>query len=153
MYTREEASKVKQNFWKKYGQYMGPVPSAEGMRINWINYKTGIKHLAFKMDADKESVTIGIVMSNPDLGIQELIFRQFEEFKSLLNSYLPESWEWALHHEDEYGKIVSSIGLTIQNVNIFAEKDWQKMIVFFKERMMALDAFWCDFQHGFELFK
>lgn len=55
MYTREQISQLRQEFWTTFGQYMSPVLSAEGGKINWLNYKTGIKHLHFKMDADKKA--------------------------------------------------------------------------------------------------
>jgi len=51
VYTREEAAAIKEQFWRTFGQYMAAVPSAEGLRVNWINYKTGIKQLHFKTDA------------------------------------------------------------------------------------------------------
>jgi hypothetical protein len=43
MYSKDQASQLKQEFWTAFGQYMGPVLSAEGLRTNWINYKTGVK--------------------------------------------------------------------------------------------------------------
>jgi len=128
-------------------------PSAEGQRINWINYKTGIKHLAFKMQVDKKSAWIGIEISNPDLSIQQLLFEQFEEYKKLLSGILGEEWEWALHTTDEYGKTVCKIYTVLPDVSIFKQEDWSKLISFFKPRIIALDEFWSDAQYGFELFK
>ncbi|MFA6248901.1 MAG: DUF4268 domain-containing protein, partial [Mucilaginibacter sp.] len=49
MYSKDQASQLKQAFWTAFGQYMGPVLSAEGLRTNWINYKTGVKHIYFRM--------------------------------------------------------------------------------------------------------
>jgi hypothetical protein len=37
---------------------MKPVPSASGQPVNWINYKTGIRNIHFKMDADNTSAVI-----------------------------------------------------------------------------------------------
>lgn len=153
MYSKDQASQIKQAFWTAYGQYMALQPSAEGLRINWINYKTGIKHLAFKMHVDKKSAWMGIEMSHPDLSIQQLLFEQFEEYKKLLSGALGEEWEWELHTTDEYGKTVSKIHIGLPNVSIFNEKDWPQLISFFKPRMIALDEFWNDAKYGFELFK
>ena len=49
MYSKAEATQLRQAFWTAFGQYMAPVPSAEGETTNWINYKTGFKHLYFRM--------------------------------------------------------------------------------------------------------
>ncbi len=78
MYSKDEASQLKQEFWTAFGQYISPVPSADGLRVNWVNYKTGLKHVYFKMQADKRIAAIAIEMTHPDPGIQELFFEQFK---------------------------------------------------------------------------
>lgn len=60
MYTRQEASKLKEEFWTAFGKYMSPIPSAEGLPINWVNYKTGVKDVSFFMEADNKQASIGI---------------------------------------------------------------------------------------------
>jgi len=77
MYTKAEASQLRQAFWTTFGQYMQPVPSAEGGPVNWVNYKTGIKHLYFRMQADNRQATIAIELTMSDAGIRELFFEQF----------------------------------------------------------------------------
>ena len=153
MYSKEQASKLKEAFWTTFGQYISPQLSAEGQKINWINYKTGIKHLHFKMYADQRSAYIAIELSNPDLQIQELFFEQFISFKNILKSYLNEDWEWQLHTTDENFKTVSRIYRPLNDVSIFKQEDWPKLISFFKPRMIALDEFWNDAQHSFDLFR
>lgn len=131
MYSKDQASKLKQAFWTAFGQYIAPQLSAEGLRVNWVNYKTGIKHLHFKLHADKKSAFIGIELSHPDTGVQELLFEQFKEFRNILNGYLNEDWEWQLHMTDENHKIVSRIFTTLPDVSVFKEEDWPKLISFF----------------------
>jgi hypothetical protein len=153
LYTKEQASQIKQAFWKAFGQYMALHLSADGLKINWINYKTGIKHLSFKMLADQQKACIMIEMSQPDTGMQELMFEQFAALKKILNEHLLEDWNWELHTIDEYGKPVSRISKCIEQVNILNQNDWPQLITFFKPRMIALDTFWNTAQYGFEIFK
>ncbi|TDQ06320.1 DUF4268 domain-containing protein [Pedobacter metabolipauper] len=153
MYSKDQASSIKQSFWTAFGQYMALQPSAEGQRINWVNYKTGIKHLNFKMDAGQKSAAIAIEIVHPDPSIQELIFEQFKEFKNILNGYFEEEWEWELHVSNEYGKTVTRIVKHLYGVNIFKQEDWPDLITFFKVRMVALDQFWDDAQYSFDVFK
>lgn len=153
MYSRDQASQIKQAFWTAFGQYIAPQPSADGLRINWINYKTGVKHLYFKMQADKKSAFIAIEITHPDPGIQELVFEQFNELKAVLTASLEEDWEWQLHHVDENGKAISRIIKTLPNVSIFNQNDWPALISFFKPRITALDDFWSVGQYSFELFR
>ena len=153
MYSKDQASQMRQAFWTAFGQYIAPQLSADGLKTNWINYKTGIKHLNFKMQADNRSAYIAIEIAHPDAGIQELIFEQFKELKNVLHTSLNEEWEWQLHTHDENGKTVSRIVKTMPGVSIFNRDHWPALISFFKPRIIALDEFWSVGQYSFELFK
>jgi len=153
MYSKDEVSQLKQEFWTAFGQYMSPVLSAEGLRVNWVNYKTGLKHIYFRMEADKRSATIAIELAHPDAGIQELFFEQFKELKNILNAAVGEPWEWQLHTTDDYGKTTSRIFKQIDGVSIFNKADWPALISFFKPRIIALDEFWSDARYAFDALK
>ncbi|BAU54987.1 DUF4268 domain-containing protein [Mucilaginibacter gotjawali] len=153
MFSKEEASQLRQAFWTTFGQYISPQLSAEGLRVNWINYKTGLKHVYFKMEADKKTATISIELAHPDSGIQELFFEQFLEFKNILHTTTGEEWLWELHHTDDSGKTTSRIYQQINGVSIFNKNDWPALISFFKPRIIALDEFWNDVKDGFDALK
>lgn len=152
MYNKDEASKLKQAFWTAFGQYIAPQLSAEGQKINWINYRTGIRHLSFKMQADNRSAFITIELSHPDPGMRALLFEQFLAFRTMLSVSLNEDWEWQPEITDENYKPVSRIVKSLDNVSIFKQEDWPALISFFKPRMIALDEFWNDAKDSFELF-
>lgn len=153
MYTKEEASRIKETFWVTFGHVMKPQLSAEGEKVKWINYRTGIKHLYFRMDADHRAAVVKIEMAHPDLGIQELMFDQFKELEHMLNACLPEAWEWKKLEPNQHGNIVSTIGIVQEGVNVFNPEDGPKLFRFFSKRIKALDQFWCDAHYGFEMFK
>ena len=150
MYSKDEASQLKQEFWTTFGQYISPQLSADGLKVNWVNYKTGIKYLYFKMEAGKRSASIVIEITHTDKGLQELFFEQFKELKNILQSYLQEDWEWQLHYTEESGKTVSRISRQIYGVSIFNRNDWPALISFFKPRIIALDEFWSDAKYAFD---
>lgn len=150
MYSRQEASQLRQEFWTSFGLYMTPVLSAEGEKINWINYKTGEKEIYFKMHADNKKASIGIELTHKEAGIQQLYFEQFLELKKLLEEAIGEEWTWQLHTLNEQGKPVSKVFTEIGPVSIFKKEDWPALISFFKPRMMALDEFWSSAKYGFE---
>jgi len=153
MYSKEQSSKLKEAFWATFGQYIAPHPSAEGEKISWINYKTGIRHLHFKMQADHRSAFIAIEINHPDPGIRELFFEQFVSFRNILKQYLNEDWDWELELRDENQKLVSRIYTSLDGVSIFRQEDWPALISFFKPRIIALDEFWNDARHSFDLFR
>lgn len=150
MYSKQEASLLRQEFWTVLGQYMNPVLSADGDKMNWVNYKTGEKNIGFRMHADNRNATIAIELTHKDRDIQQLYFEQFRQLETLLAESLGEDWNWQLHTTDEHGKIVSRISFTIDGVSIFKKDDWPKLISFFKPRIIALDEFWSSARYAFE---
>ena len=150
MYSKQEAARLKQDFWTAFGQYMSPVLSAEGEKVNWINYKTGEKNIAFRMTADNRTASIAIELSHKDREIQQLYFEQFRELKKFMEAATGEEWQWQLHSTGEWGQTVSRIGTYLEGVSIFKKQDWPQLISFFKQRMMALDEFWSTVKYSFE---
>ena len=109
MYSKAEITRLRQAFWTAFGQYMAPVPSAEGETTNWINYKTGLKHVYFRMQADNRQASIGIELLHPDAGIRELFWEQFLELRTLLHETLGETWTWEAEATDANGLPLSRI--------------------------------------------
>ena len=153
MYSKDEASQIRQAFWTTFGQYIAPQLSVDGIKVNWVNYKTGLKNVYFKMQADKRVASIAIELTHSDPGIRELFFEQFKEFKNILHATLDEAWEWELHGIDESGKSISRIYKQIDGVSIFNKADWPSLISFFKPRIIALDEFWNNVKDGFDALK
>lgn len=150
MYSKQEASRLRQEFWTTFGHYMKPVLSAEGEKVNWINYKTGEKHIFFRMQADHKKATIMIEVDHKDDGIRQLFFDQFLQFKNLLEDALAEEWTWQLHSYNENGKPISRIYKEKSGASIFQKADWPELISFFKPRIIALDEFWSSVRYAFE---
>lgn len=142
MFTKEEAGQLKREFWTTFGQYMRPVPSAEGTKVNWVNYKTGYRDLYFRMDADKAHAYIGVVFHQKDLDLQQLFFEQMEELRPAFHTLLEEEWTWRLHDTSPDGATLSHVFTKFEGVSVFNRTDWPTIIAFLKPRIIALDDFW-----------
>lgn len=149
MYSKQEASILRQQFWTSLGQYLSPIPSASGNKINWINYKTGNRYIHFKMDvSDHAYIAIEILHEHKES--QEAYFNHFKTFKLALEKILSEKWIW---ENVAYinGKQVSRIYQTLDHVNIFNQTDWPQIISFFKPRIILLDKFWIEHKDIFDM--
>lgn len=146
MYTREQISRTKQSFWTNFGQYMKPVPSASGEKVNWPNYKTGIPHIAFRMQAEKGYASVAVELTHPSAAIREQQFEQFTQLRNLLQ----EEWEWKKEVPDGQGRVNSRIQAKLDGVSVMHTPDWPAIISFLKQHMIALDHFWNDVKFGFE---
>ena len=132
-----------------FGQYMSPVLSSEGEKINWITYKTGVKGMQFKMNVVQDTASVFIEVNHPDLAEQKIIFEKLFQHKHILNNSTGEQWNWMLHTHDESGKLVSKVYQERKGINIMSRENWPALISFFKPRMMALDEFWTSVKYGF----
>jgi hypothetical protein len=150
MYSRQEASQLRQEFWTVFGQYMTPVLSAEGEKINWINYKTGEKDISFRMQADNKKASVAIELTHKDKDIQQLYFEQFLQLKRIFNETAGDEWNWMLLTHDENGRMISRIYAEHTGVSIYKKEDWPTLISFFKPRIIALDEFWSQAKYTFE---
>lgn len=146
MYSREEASKIRQEFWTSFGRYMQPVPSASGEKVNWLNYKTGVKGIQFRKDAGQKLANISIEIR----GDEPLRKKYFDLFK-MNPALFGGDWEWHEQGIDEYGRPFSYIIAEKNGHNIFDKEQWPELISFFKEKMILLDTFWAENKDIFEM--
>ena len=151
MYSKQEASLLRQQFWTTFGKYMAPIQSAEGTKVNWINYKTGVKSIFFRMDADSKSASISIYISPKDYDTRLQYYNLLAGMKSMFDEALQEEWIWLDETTDENDVSASKIYKELAGVNIFNKADWPVLISFFKPRIIALDNFWSSAKYGFEV--
>lgn len=151
MYTKNEASIIREKFWTTFGLYMKPIPTQEDCKVNWINYKTGIKNIRFTMNADQFSAKIAIEIYHPDNDIQQLYTNQFLLLKNHFTETMTEEWQWDINTADELGGNVQTlIYKEIKEVNVFNKNDWPMLITFFKDRIINLHEFWLNAKYAFE---
>lgn len=154
MFTKEEASLIKETFWKTFGQYMSYIPSADGRpRINWINYKTGVRSIQFRMFADKKDAYISLTIFHKDAGMQTLLWEQLVQLEKIIKAQINSDWQWLPYYENENGQLVCGLFLFLSPANIFDQKQWPTLISFFKHNMLLLDHVWESIQFAFDDFK
>ncbi len=150
MYSRSETTAIKKAFWTAFGQYMKPVPGSESDSVNWVNYKTGIKDLYFRMDAGKAVATISIEMRNPGQAERQARYHQWLALRSLFEEFMQEKWDWQSEARDEQERAVARISVNLDGVSVFKRDDWPSIISFFKTRIVRFDRFWTSVKTSFE---
>jgi hypothetical protein len=150
MYSKQEASQLRQAFWTAYGQYMAPLPSAEGEKINWVNYKTGEKGIFFRMQADNKKASIAIEITHAEDNMRRTYYEHFVQLKRSFQEAMNEEWVWTPNAIDEHGKEIGRIYKELAGVSLFRKEEWPAIISFLKQRMIALDAFWNNVKYSFE---
>ncbi len=154
MYSREEASKMRKEFWTTFGQYLTHYLSADGLKVHWINYKTGLKDVYFRMDVIKKESFIGIELHHRDEGIRELFYEQFLELRQYLHTTLGEEWIWDPNYLlPDTGKSIGRIYQMHHGLTLFNKNHWPEIFQFLKPRMLKLDEFWSNAKYSFDTLK
>lgn len=148
MYSRKESADAQKAFWTAFGQYMKPVPQAGWDKVNWSNYKTGLKNLHFRLDAGRGLATVSIEMTGS--ATRELLFHTFTLLKNDFEEVAGIGWVWEEQARDEQGNPYCRIYRQLDGVDLMKQSDWPDMISFFKENMIRLDAFWFANRDFFE---
>ncbi len=143
---------MRQEFWRVFGQYMSPIASSEGERINWVNYKTGEKNILIRTKAEGKKAEVAMELSHPDPLIQQIYFEHFEKLRTIFEDTAGGDWNW-LQHIQEEDRTVSKISVTLEGASIMRKEDWPALISFFKPRLIALDEFWNLVKHTLEQFR
>ncbi|MFT7615132.1 MAG: hypothetical protein ACI9J3_004121 [Parvicellaceae bacterium] len=149
MYPKEEARELKSLFWTSFGKYMGKHQSASGGKVKWVNYKTGVNDIYFRLKCDSKHAMISIDIQHRDEGIRTLFLEQFQELQKLLTNSLGEEWEWDQYAYAESGQRIIRYSIIRNGVNLFRKDDWQEIFNFFEPRLVGLDSFWSEFNEVF----
>lgn len=146
MYNPQEASQVRQQFWTTLGQYLTPIPSATGLKVNWINYKTGVKAIRFKMDVLPKHAFAGVEI-NGTAETRSDLYRMF----LLLKQDFPHSYTWLEATDNADGKSVSRIYKSLHGFTPLNKAHWPELIAFLKEQIIAFDGFWALHNEVFKM--
>ncbi len=150
MAVNKTASQISGEFWTVFGKYMAPVLSAEGEKINWINYKTGVKNLRFNMQVYNNSVLIAIEIDHADILVQQQQFEQLSNFKKQFQFICGSQWQWEEVVVKAENRNCHRVKNTLENVSILNQSQWPEIISFFKTNLILLDEFWSNFKFAFE---
>ena len=150
MYSKHAATLLTQQFWTSFGQYMLPVLSAEGEKINWVNYKTGIKYIRFTMQSISNIAIISIEFSHPDITQQQYQFDKLAAYKNQFIKECGDDWQWQKMEKTGDNKTISNVTASIKNVSVLNQSDWPEIITFFKPRLISLDRFWSNFKFALQ---
>lgn len=149
MFTREEKKAFNQLFWTSFGKYMQKHTPRSGRKLNWINYKTGVKDLYLRMSIDNKKATFSIEFQQKDPGIRSLFFDQFQELRVVFKDSMKHEFIWERNTTNYQGNTISRVYTEIIGVNKFKKNDWHIAFEFFEKHLVPFDEFWTEFKEIF----
>lgn len=150
MYTKEEAARLRSEFWTTFGKYMQPVPSASGERVHWVNYKTGVKKIRFVLDVENKQATVSVLLLETQPHVRDTMFEVLQKMVVDMNSQ--SEVEWLVDKSFWKNEVcLMRLFTFLPNVNIYNKDHWPQMITFFKSGMIDLDTAWVNYQPVLEM--
>jgi hypothetical protein len=149
MYSRQEATEIRKRFWTSFGKYLSPIPPA-GDKVNWINYKTGIRFIYFRMEVENEAY-IAVEITHKDAVTRQKYFDLFVSLKKVFEAIAGKDWRWQAEAKRDDSRSIACISSIVAGVNIYDPEDWPAIISFLKQRILALDKFWHTYKSMFEM--
>ena len=141
MWSKEEAKERKIEFFTNFGVYMKKYVPEFGEKIRWVNYRTGIKSIRFKIESHKKHSLVCIDIIHKDEGIRELFFEQFQEFKKLLSANM-DTLNWVKKYRIDSGIYITRIYTELNGPSINQKSEWGDIYRFFEKNLVALHEFW-----------
>ena len=150
MFSKEEAKELTTLFWTSFGKYMQKHKPTYAKHIKWVNYRTGVKDIYFRLNADKNSASIAMEFQHQDESIRKLFYEQLTELKTVFTSIAGE-WIWEEEYIVNNSQEISRIYINHDaKFNIYLKDTWAECFRFYEKHIVDLDEFWCDFN---EIFK
>jgi hypothetical protein len=137
MYSKEEALRIKKEFW---------IAFAEAYPRKWLLYDTKIKDFTFKFYIDNKKAAILLEIEPKDNGKRTIYYEKMKSLQAIiLEDYLPQAiFEKNYHLEN--GKIVSRVWVTLEHVSVNNRATWEAIFNFFAEQMDAFERFFYEYQ-------
>ncbi|TNE52754.1 MAG: DUF4268 domain-containing protein [Bacteroidetes bacterium] len=146
MLSKEEQKAFNQEFWTRFKKKMSGQRSANGRKINWLNYPTEIKSLYLRLHADKKGTALRLDLQFRDAEVRDVYWEQMGELKKVLESEMGTDAQW---FEDCSSKEVphfSRIEWSKEGLNYYQEADQEQIFDFLQEKLLAFDRFYQDYK-------
>ena len=149
MFTKAEKKQFNTDFWNAFGLYMKKYNAKFG-RIRWVNYRSNVKDIFFRLDISPKKASFSIDIQHRDEGIRNLFYDQFLELKGIIKDQIGEDLIWHTEGVNRFNHPSCSIFCELENVSVYKKEEWTKVFSFFEKKMVGLHTFWEEFQEVFK---
>jgi hypothetical protein len=137
MFSKEEAAKLRKEFWTSFGK---------SFPRKWLLYNTKIKGFTFKFVADKKKAMVCLDIEHPDEIASELLYDQMISLKVLLETEIPDVI-FNETYELESGKVIRRIYVSLdEKFNIHNKDTWRTCYEFYVDIMPKFELFFYEYE-------
>ncbi len=139
MYSKEEAKKIRLEFWEQFGRRCEVHPLLRHKNKNFILHRTKIKGVALRFEADRENAKVILELSQKNEDKRLKAFEVVERYKPIMEEGFKDGLTWEFYHlREDSGQEVCRIYTNLPGVDVFRQEQWPDIFNFFIENMVRL---------------
>lgn len=137
MYSKEEAQRIKKEFWTAF---------AEAYPRKWLLYDTKIKDVTFKFYIDNKKAQVLLDIEPKDEEKRKIYFEKVESLKTILHEEFLSEAILERNFYLENGKVISRIWVEKSGVSLNNRSYWPEIFDFFSETMSQFEYFFYEYE-------
>lgn len=137
MYSKEEALKIKREFW---------IAFAESNSRKWLLYNTKIKEVAFKFYVDNKKAIVSLDIEPKNEELRKIYFEKIESLQTILREDYLSEVIFDRNFQLENGKIISRIWIELHNISLNNKANWPIIFDFFEQNMEKFELFFYEYE-------
>jgi hypothetical protein len=146
MLSKQESSDLNKRFWGELHMRMRSHKSSNGRSISWLNYPSDVKGIYIRMLVDKRHAAVQFDMQFKDESIREIVWEQMEELKKVMELTMEIEGYWRKDIPNAEGNTINQIAWELNDVNLYNEKDHEKIYSFLQTTIVKFDLFYQEFK-------
>lgn len=140
MYSKEEAKKLRLEFWENFGRRCEGHPLLRYKNKKWMLHRTKIKGVALRFDVGRKDAMVMIELNHKNEEKRLHAFEVLEKYKPIIEDGLNSQLQWEFFYQrEDSNQEVCRIFTTLENANIFNKNDWPRIFDFFIQNMSKLE--------------
>lgn len=140
MYSKEEAKKIRLQFWEQFGKRCEIHPLLSERRKKWMLHRTKISGVALRFEADRSDAKVILELSQRNEDKRLKTFEILQNYRVIIEDGFTDGLIWEFFHErEDSGQEVARIYNVLPNVNLFRQNQWPDIFNFFIENMARLE--------------
>ncbi|MFV0289917.1 MAG: DUF4268 domain-containing protein [Mangrovibacterium sp.] len=146
MYTREEAKKLRKQFWIDFAHRCESIPELMHRKKKWILYDTSVSGVELKFQIGRHDAMVILELNNRNEDKRLEAFELLQSYKIIVEEGFEEGLIWELCYEREKGEQVSRAYVATYDYDIHRRDQWHAIFDFFIENMLKLEANFFEIQ-------
>jgi hypothetical protein len=146
MLSKEARKERNEMFWAAFKEVMRKVSSSSNRRVNWLSYRTDVKDTYVRLVCDGKLTALCYDIQFRDQSVKDIFWEQLGELKKVMENSMNYPTIWEENYENSDGKIIGRIYWKLDDVNFYNDDDWEKIHLFFRDRLVEFDSFYQEFK-------